>query len=115
MKKGLGDKVRLQHILQAISEIEMYVAGYSVDSFLEDSKTHFATIKQLEIIGEAANHLSPNFLKEFGEVEWRSIRGFRNILVHEYFNVRLIDVWQTLFDDLPPLKETIQRMLKTLP
>lgn len=114
MKKGLGDKVRLQHILLAISEIEMYVAGLSVNSFLKDSKTHFATIKQLEIIGEAANHINPELLKNFGEIEWRSIRGFRNILVHEYFNVRLEDVWQTIFDDLPSLKETVTKMLLRL-
>ena len=112
MKKGLGDEARLQHILLAISEIEVYVVDFSVDAFLKDSKTHFATIKQLEIIGEAVNHLSPELLVEFNEIEWRAIRSFRNILVHEYFNVRLEDVWDTVFEDLPPLKRTVQRMLQ---
>lgn len=114
MKKGLGDKARLQHILLAISEIEVYVVGLSVEAFLKDSKTHFATIKQLEIIGEAANHLSTDLLDKFSEIEWRGIRSFRNILIHEYFNVRLEDVWDTVFEDLSPLKETVQRMLQNL-
>lgn len=114
MKKGIGDEARLKHILDAISEIEKYIIGFSVESFLKDSKTHFATIKQLEIIGEAANRISPNLLKEFSGIEWRAIQGFRNVLIHEYFNVRLEDVWQTIFEDLPALKETVQKMLQKL-
>lgn len=53
MKGKLGDKVRLQHILDAISEIEMYLDGVSFDQFLGNSEKRFATIKQIEIIGEA--------------------------------------------------------------
>lgn len=111
MKDLIGDKARLQHILLAISEIEKYVDGYSISSFLSDSKTHFATIKQLEIIGEAANHLSSEAISGFNEIDWRGIRSFRNILIHEYFNVRLEDVWETIFADLPPLKITVEKML----
>lgn len=115
MKDLIGDKARLQHIFLAISEIEKYVDGYSISTFLSDSKTHFATIKQLEIIGEAANHLSANIIKDFSEMDWRGIRSFRNILIHEYFNVRLEDVWQTILDDLPPLKTTVEKMLRNFP
>jgi uncharacterized protein with HEPN domain len=109
MKEQTGDKARLQHILLAISEIEKYVEGYSITSFLSDSKTHFATIKQLEIIGEAANHLSAETIWDFSEIDWRGIRSFRNILIHEYFNVRLEDVWETIFADLPPLKLPLKK------
>lgn len=115
MKDLIGDKARLQHILLAISEIEKYVDGYSISSFLSDTKTHFATIKQLEIIGEAANHLSASIIKDFSQTDWRGIRSFRNILIHEYFNVRLEDVWQTILDDLPPLKTTVEKMLRLFP
>jgi len=115
MKDLISDKARLQHILLAISEIEKYVEGYSIASFLSDSKTHFATIKQLEIIGEAANHLSVVSIKDFTEIDWRGIKSFRNILVHEYFNVRLEDVWETIFADLPPLKVTVEKMLQQFP
>jgi uncharacterized protein with HEPN domain len=112
MRNALADKARLQHILQAVEEIEVYVSGFSTEKNLKDSKTHFATIKQLEIIGEATNHLSPELLTEFNEIEWRGIRSFRNILIHEYFNVRLLDVWETVLSDLPPLKETVKVMLQ---
>lgn len=115
MKDLIGDKARVQHILLAISEIEKYVDGYSISAFVSDSKTHFATIKQLEIIGGAANHLSAKIIKDFSEMDWRGIRSFRNILIHEYFNVRLEDVWQTILDDLPPLKKTVEKMLQQFP
>lgn len=115
MKNQTGDKARLQHILLAISEIEKYVQDYSISSFLSDFKTHFATIKQLEIIGEASNHLSAETIRDFNEIDWRGIRSFRNILIHECFNVRLEDVWETIFADLPPLKVTVEKMLLKFP
>ena len=58
MKKVNGDIARLNHILAAIDEILNYINNYDFDSFMEDSKTKYASIKQLEIIGEAANQLS---------------------------------------------------------
>jgi uncharacterized protein with HEPN domain len=112
MKSDLGDKARLQHILLAIQEIEKYNQGFSISDFLDDSKTHFATIKQLEIIGEAVNHLDPVLLKENEHVQWKAIRRFRNIMVHEYFAIKLERVWETIHEDLPPLKKSVQNMLQ---
>jgi uncharacterized protein with HEPN domain len=114
MKSGLGDKVRLQHILQAIEETEKYTKGLTIDEFLDDSKTHYATIKQLEIIGEASNHLDPVLIKANEQIPWKVIRKFRNIMVHEYFAIKLERVWGTVHEDLPLLKETVQRMLQRL-
>lgn len=112
MRSDLGDKARLLHILKAISEIETYVEGLTFNDFISDSKTRFATIKQLEIIGEAANHINSDLLNEFNQVEWRAVCAFRNVMVHEYFSVNLETVWNTVFEDLPPLKSTIELMLK---
>jgi len=114
MKSRLSDKARLQHILEAVAEIEFYTKGIALNEFLSDSKTHFATIKQLEIIGEASVNIDPVLLKKFSEIEWRAIRGFRNILVHEYFSVKLERVWATVFEDLPLLKETVEKMIKLI-
>jgi Uncharacterized conserved protein len=111
MKKGLGNKARLEHIRDAVVEIEKYTQGVSFAEFVSDSKTHFATIKQLEIIGEASVHLDPVLLKEYSTVPWPAIRRFRNILVHEYFAVRLERIWQTINEDLPVLKTVVQKML----
>ncbi len=55
MRGRLGDRARLQHILDAISEVEIYLEHVTFEQFLENSEKRFATIKQIEIIGEACN------------------------------------------------------------
>ena len=58
MRGKLGDKVRLQHIYDAIVEIESYLADKNFSDFMSNSMMRFACIKQMEIIGEASNHIS---------------------------------------------------------
>lgn len=58
MKGKDADRIRIQHILEAIYEIEKYVENRNFDDFLNDSMFCFACIKQLEIIGEASNHIT---------------------------------------------------------
>jgi len=58
MKGRLGDRARLQHILDAINEVEIYLENVAFEQFLQNSEKRFATIKQIEIIGEACNALS---------------------------------------------------------
>lgn len=59
MKGPLSDKIRIQHILDAIAEVEQYIKGITEADFLQNSEKRFATIKQIEIIGEACNRISP--------------------------------------------------------
>jgi len=61
----LGDEIRLRHILDAIEEIEVYLSKVDFQSFLQDSMMRFACIKQMEIIGEASNHISEKLKSEF--------------------------------------------------
>jgi len=87
MKNSLGDKVRLQHIYDAILEIVSYTKNISFKEFKSNSMILFASVKQLEIIGEAANNITEHFQRIYNEIEWRTIIGLRNLLVHEYFGV----------------------------
>jgi uncharacterized protein with HEPN domain len=65
MRSELGDKIRLQHILDAIDEIHTYLIAADLSIFLENSMMRFACIKQMEIIGEASNHLSTELKSRF--------------------------------------------------
>lgn len=112
MKGPLSDKIRIQHILDAISETEAYIKGVSFNQFEENSEKRFATIKQIEIVGEACNHLSMGLKKEHSEIEWTEINGFRNISIHEYFGVNLHIVWSIAKNDLPYLKKIFKKILK---
>jgi uncharacterized protein with HEPN domain len=105
MKGKLGDKVRLQHILDAINEVEIYLKNVTYEQFLENSEKRFATIKQIEIIGEACNALSDELKIQHPVIPWKSITGFRNISIHEYFGVNLHLVWEIAKNDLPGLKD----------
>ena len=113
MKKNIPDYIRLQHIRDAINEIESYIQDKNEEYFQSDSMVQSACIRQLEIIGEAANHISQDLQNDFPEIEWREIKGLRNILIHEYFGVDGYVVWQIIKTDLPILKDKILSMLNT--
>ena len=85
MRGKLGDSIRLQHILEAIHEIETYLVSSDFTEFMNNSMMRFACIKQMEIIGEASNHISEDIKSKFTDIEWAQIIGMRNIFVHEYF------------------------------
>jgi uncharacterized protein with HEPN domain len=104
MRGKFGDKERLKHILDAIEEIEAYTANTDLKDFLANSMMRFASIKQIEIIGEAANYLTPETKALFTDIEWNQIIGMRHILIHEYFGVDDNLEWQVIRDDIPKLK-----------
>ncbi len=114
MRSKLGDKVRLQHIIDAILEIENYLLNTDFSGFMENSMKRFACIKQMEIIGEASNHISIEIKSKFSTIEWDQIVGMRNIFVHEYFGVDSSIVWEIIKDDLPNLKDKIIEILESL-
>lgn len=74
----------------------------------------FASVKQLEIIGEAANHLTDRFKKLYSEIPWREIIGLRNILIHEYFGVDTKIVWDIIKTDLVSLKSQVKEIIEQL-
>ena len=114
MKGKQGDKQRIQHMLDAIAEIEHYTFQTNFPAFIENSMMRFACIKQMEIIGEAANYVSAETIDAFPDIPWRQIIGLRHILVHEYFGVDNNLIWQIISKDLPSLKLGLQNVLATL-
>lgn len=114
MKGSIGDKQRLLPMLDSISEIEKYVEGKSFDVILENSMLRFASVKQIEIIGEAANHISEEVKNRFTDIQWRQITGLRHVLVHEYFGVDNRLVWQIIIEDIPTLKIKIKDVLASM-
>lgn len=101
----------MNHILDAISEIEAYLQNADYETFLKHSMMRFACIKQLEIIGEASVHISEEIKMKSREIEWGQIKGMRNIYVHEYFGIDSKLVWEIINDDLPELKAKVVNIL----
>lgn len=114
MRSELGDEIRLMHILDAIEEIEKYLNEVEFSSFMENSMMRFACIKQMEIIGEACNHVSNTLKLRFSEIEWAQIVGMRNVFTHEYFGIDSSLVWEIIKNDIPELKVKIKAILKAI-
>jgi uncharacterized protein with HEPN domain len=102
---------RLEHIEQAITNIEKYVVNENINSFCENDILHDAVMLQFIIIGEAINNVENDKLEKYN-YPWYKVRSFRNMIAHEYFNIKLAAVWQILESDLPELKKVIQEILK---
>ncbi|MCZ7609598.1 MAG: DUF86 domain-containing protein [Ignavibacterium sp.] len=114
MRSSLGDKARLQHIYDAILEIESYIQESGYDIFQNNTMMQYACVKQLEIIGEAANHLSPHCKKLNSEIQWREIIDLRNLLIHEYFGIDTKIVWDIIKIDIVSLKFQIKQIIEQL-
>ena len=114
MRGNLGDKARLQHIVDAIQEIESYLKNVEFQVFVENSMMRFACIKQMEIIGEASNHISDEIKNQFSYIEWAQVIGMRNVFVHEYFGVDTKLVWEIIKNDLPDLKEKVITVIQSI-
>jgi uncharacterized protein with HEPN domain len=97
----------IEDIWEAIEKIQRYVAGLDHDTFIKDDKTIDSVVRNLEIIGEAANRLTDDFRVQHPEIEWRKIIGLRNRIVHDYFSIDVEIVWEIIQKDLPNLKSKL--------
>ena len=100
------------YIRDSIREIEKFTKGISKDKFFKSSLIQSAVIRQIEIIGEAARNLTPDYKKKHSSIPWRDIVDMRNKLIHEYFGIDKQVVWNTITLDLPQLKTHIDNLLK---
>lgn len=105
MNAKIADSVRVLHILDAIAEIEQYIQGVDKDTFCNNSMMFNATLHQLEIIGEAANGLSEDFIINHPDAPWAHIIGLRNVIIHEYFGVDDLTIWSIVTINIPQLKQ----------
>lgn len=106
-----SDSAYLRHISDAIARIETY-ASVGRARFLAESHWHDATIRQLEIIGEATKHLSPALRDRYSQVPWRRIAGLRDVLIHDYMGVDLAAVWEVTQSSIPDLKRDVTLILR---
>lgn len=104
-------RLYLDDILEAIHQIQTYLADQDEEAFTKDRKTQDAVIRNLEIIGEAVGKLPEQIQKDEPEIDWRKITGLRNILIHEYFGINLPIIWDVVQNKLGPLETVCRRLL----
>lgn len=108
--KFRDDTLYITDMLESIEAIESYLYNLDYDQFLENRMVYSATIRELEIIGEAAGKLSNPLKEKYPDIEYRTIKDFRNILAHEYFGVDMEIVWMIASEKVVELKKEIQKI-----
>jgi uncharacterized protein with HEPN domain len=105
-----AERLYLSDARDAIDRIITYTAdGHA--GFVADPKTQDAVVRNLEIIGEAVKHVTPETRAKRPEVPWTAIAGMRDRLIHDYFRVDLNIAWDVVTNDLAPLRDALTALL----
>ncbi len=99
---------------EAANKVVKFTSEISQSEFIEDEQTHYAVERCLEILGEAARRVSPEFQEKHPEIPWREIIGQRNILAHEYGEIDYEILYKTAKEDIPALVDILGELLPPL-
>ncbi|MDX2273709.1 MAG: DUF86 domain-containing protein [Cyanobacteriota bacterium] len=102
---------RIRDVLAAIAEIREFTNDTTFDQFQNDRKTIKAVLYNLAIIGEAVRGIPPDLEASHPEIPWDDVRGMRNIVIHEYFQVNMSIIWQTIQEDLVSLEDSLNLLI----
>jgi uncharacterized protein with HEPN domain len=105
------DPVRLEHIIEAAQAALRYVHGVARDDLERDDMRARAIVQAVGVIGEAASRLTPELRARYPDVPWGTMIGMRNRLVHGYFEINYLLVWDTVNDDLPGLIDRMEEIV----
>jgi|CXWL01.1.fsa_nt_gi uncharacterized protein with HEPN domain len=103
----------LRDILLACKSSTSFVSEISRDFFDSSDLHQSAVLFKLMVIGEAASHISHRIRQQYSEIDWQSLKGFRNIIAHEYFALNQDIVWDSASNDAVVLKEQVEHILKS--
>ena len=106
------DQDFLEDIQEAIRRITTYTAAMRYETFLADTKTQDAVIRNLEIIGEATKNLSVALRNQYANVPWKGMAGVRDRLIHDYFGVNFDIVWHIVTTELVETAVQIENILR---
>lgn len=103
------DLVRLKHMLDSAKAILSFAKGKRRASLDKDRLLLSAVLRELEVIGEAANRISEKTKKRFPDLPWKELVGMRNRLIHAYFDVDHDIIWKTVREYLPSFQKQLEQ------
>lgn len=104
----------LMNMFDSINKIYEYSSKFkNADEFYADTLSFDATMMNFIVIGEMVEKLSETFLAQHTEIDWLKVKGFRNIIAHNYFGIDAEEVWQIIHSSLTELKSKLEQILKT--
>ena len=102
----------LHHILDEIDFLISESSNTNKDDFLNDEKSKRAYARSFEIIGEAAKNISDDIKILYPDVEWKSMARMRDRLIHHYFGVDYVLVWNTVNEHIPILRKQLEKVIQ---
>ena len=111
MQPEQRDAGYLWDMFDASQTVEQLISGQDFSQYSNDRKTQLAVERSLEIIGEAANKVSTSFRNEHSEIPWRQIIGQRNVLIHEYGEIKQERIWKVVKEKIPQLIEQLKQFV----
>jgi uncharacterized protein with HEPN domain len=100
----------VEDVLDAIRKAQAFCAGMTFETFAADDKTVWATIRAIEVVGEAAKNVPPRVRTKHPDIPWPDVIGMRSKLIHDYFGIDLHVVWATVQEDFPRLLPGFERL-----
>ena len=104
----------IQDMIEFSKKVLSYTEGMDQDAFIADGLTYDATLRNLELIGEAATHIPSEVREAYPEIPWRAIVGARNRLAHAYLGIRDDVIWTIIQDAVPKLLPALRKLLDTI-
>jgi len=101
----------LRDIAESCERLLRYTASLAKEQLIADQKTYDAVVRNLEILGETAKHVSDELRSQMPNVEWRKIAGMRDLLAHAYFGIDNNILWDVVTNKVPNLLESVTAFL----
>ena len=105
----------LWDILDSARKINDFIRGINIQEYMQNEMMQLAIERLLEIIGEAARRVSDDFKEEHSEIQWRNIIAQRNVLAHEYDNIKQELIWTAISVHIPDLITKIEPLIPKIP
>jgi len=113
MKKR-DHKLFVKDIIAAMESIEEFAGDMALEELESDDKTSSAVIRKFEIIGEAVKHMPNNVKEKYKDIQWKSMAGMRDRLIHAYFGIDYNLVWSAIKNEIPKLKPKLKKVLSIM-
>src|SRR3989338_6554939 len=113
MKKR-DHKLFMNDIIMAMKSIEEFVGDMTFEKPESDEKTSSVVIRKFEIIGEAAKYMPSDVKEKYKDIQWKSMAGMRDRLIHAYFGIDYNLVWSAIKNEIPKLKPKLKKVLSSM-
>jgi len=103
-------RLPLEHIRQAMRFLLEHV--HAKEDMEKDEVLRYAVERNFSVIGEAAKRVPESVRKENPQIPWKEMAGMRDMIIHEYDEIDLDEVWETIEKDIPKVLEGINQLLE---